>query len=343
MSFYPIENQFRESFCDMDIAKINLVLEINRKFCKVSKLEFIAALSKMFDYLKLLGENSFDCYTAKCASNVCCNCNKDVFVFSSKNLKYYIALMIEGDGERIYQISECYNYDFNSSRLNIRLKLQEFVNPNWEKIQYDINEEMIKELYPTADYVPSFSEFSLWDEKMSKVRSKKNHTLLRKLVDFYRCLLILFERISNVDVALEEYKKLNLHDEASVILWLINNEQLNDDVSLYSVPFELDPSTNYLYSISNDGKHLFDLSEICGVPVFEELYNKLYMPFYEKFDIEKHFFKFSHTPLKNRLIELEIVINTEDYNFVYDDNVYEIDLEKLKAFNIALKNNIKGG
>ena len=44
---YPLTNQFKESFCAMDIAKINLILDIDRKYCKVSKKEFIDTLSKV--------------------------------------------------------------------------------------------------------------------------------------------------------------------------------------------------------------------------------------------------------------------------------------------------------
>jgi len=54
--FYPIKDQFIESFCAMDVATINLILETDRKFCNIPKHEFVATLSRIFNYLKLLGD-----------------------------------------------------------------------------------------------------------------------------------------------------------------------------------------------------------------------------------------------------------------------------------------------
>jgi hypothetical protein len=332
--FYPITQQFIESFCAMDIAKINLILDIDRKFCKVYKLEFVASLSRIFNYLKLLGENSFDCYSAKCISDTCCNCNKNVIVFSSKKSKNYLTLMIEGDNEQIYQISECYNYDFNSSKLNDRILIGEFVEQNWEGKQHNLSEECIKELYPIEDYIPSFEELSFWLEKTTRNKNsfrKKINPVIQYLKNFYLTIEPLYSIKGDITSGLENYTKLDLQDEASVIFWVAEYEEVINKFGMFFIDYELDPSNNFICSITNDGKHLFDLSDYSEFPDFETKYYNLYNPLFKKFDIEKHYFRFQSTPLIGRLKELNILVESSDFTNSRID--YEVNHENLRKFN----------
>lgn len=337
--FYPIAEQFRESFCKMDIAKINLALEIDKKFCKVSKTEFVASLTRLFSYLKVLGEDSFDCYTAQCISEVCCNADKDVFIFASKNLKYYLTLMIEADAERIYQISECYNYNFDSSKLNVPLVLKDFVTPDWKEHIYDINVEKIKELYPTDSYIPSYSEFEFWSAKMNRSPRSRSDAHLQTdiLLSFFQHISFFFFRKCYVNTAVEQIEKLNTQDEAAVILWVIYNEKLGCDTSIFEVPFDIDTSKKFIYNIINNEPYCFDLSELSNFPSFGENFRSMYDPLYVKFNIEKYELMFQSEPLKGRLERLGIIEMTEEYNHDNDCDEYRVDLEKLARFNSAYK------
>lgn len=332
--FYPIKDQFKESFCAMDIAKINLILDIDRKFCKVSKPEFVTSLSRIFNYLKLLGEDSFDCYSAKCISDSCCNCNKNVIVFSSKKFKNYLTLMIEGDNEQIYQISECYNYDFNSSKLNDRVLIDEFVEQNWEDKQRNLSEECIKELYPSEDYIPSFEELSFWYDKTTRNKNsfrKKINPVIVYLKNFFLSIDPLYSIKGEVRSSLENHMKLDLQDEASVIFWVAECEEVITKFGMFFIDNEINPSNNFIFSITNDGKHLFDLSDYSEFPDFETKYYNLYNPLFKKFDVEKHYFRFQSTPLMGRLKELNILVESSDFTNSRID--YEVNHENLRKFN----------
>lgn len=329
--FYPITDQYRESFCAMDIPKINLILEIDRKFCKVSKLEFVATLSRVFEYLKLLGENSFDCYSAKCSSDTCCNCGNDVLVFISQKLKYYIPLMVEGDNERIYQISECYNYNFKSSKIQTRILLKDFVAPNWQELVYDRNDEIVKELYPTDDYIPNFSEFSFWNEKTKWALNRNFSPVIKRLKLFYSTISPVDYIIEDVSCALESYEKLNLQNEATIIFWLAEYENIIDFIGDFSINIDLDSLDNYRYDINDDSQYFYDVSVYSKIPDFERKYHKHYNSVYKKFDLDKHFFRFQREPLLGRLKELGILVDSND--FTSSRIFYEVNHENLKTYN----------
>lgn len=328
---YPLNKQFIESFCAMDIHKINLILDIDRNFCKVSKVEFVETLSKVFNYLKNLGEDTFIDYKAKCKSNECCNCNKEVIVFVSKKNHYYIAFMVEGHENHIYQISECYNYDFNSSKLNTRLVLQDFVNPSKVEKSNDIDcEYMIKELYPTEDYIPSFNEFSFWAEKTKKILYK-NRTYNKEiniLINFFESEFSLLEKIPSVENAIEEFGKLNKQDKSQVILWLIKYEKLKYELLLFYVNEEFNPLKDGKFSITDNNKHYIDISKLAIVFVFHEKYLSLFSPINEKFDFETYSLKYQWTPMENRLKELDIIKMPDDYSL----DEYVVDMDKLNEY-----------
>lgn len=328
---YPLTKQFKESFCTMDIAKINLILDIDRKYCKVSKKEFIDALSKVFNYLQLLGEDSFIDYKSKCRSNECCNCNKEVVVFVSKNLHYYIAFMVEGHGEHIYQISECYNYDFNSSKVKTKLLLNDFVSANNIEQFGDINsEEIIKELYPADDYIPSFDEFSFWTHKTKRIihQYRIAHREINILISFFEEEMILLESVPKIETALEEFEKLNLQDEASVILWLLKNEKLRYRLLSFWVKDEFEPFKEGKYSIIGTNKYYIDISKLAIVFVFYEKYLSLFHSIDKKFDFEQHSLKHQWTPMENRLRELNIIKRPDDYSC----DEYVVDMDKLNEY-----------
>jgi hypothetical protein len=332
--FYPITDQFKESFCVMDIDKINLILDIDKKFCKVSKTEFIETLSKVFNYLKNLGEDTFIDYKAKCKSNDCCNCNKEVIVFVSKNSHHYIAFMVEDHEEHIYRISECYNYDFNSSKLNTRLVLQDFVNPSKVEQSIDIDcEEIIKELYPTEDYIPSFNEFSFWAVKTKRILYKNRiyHKEINLLINFFESEFSLLEKIPSIENAIGEFEKLNKQDESKVILWLIKYEKLKHDLLLFYMNNELEPLKGGKFSITDNNKYYIDISKLAIVFVFYEKYLSLFSPINEKFDFDTYSLKYQWTPMENRLKELNLIKSPDDYS--HDE--YVVDMDKLNEYYIS--------
>lgn len=278
-----------------------------------------------------MGEDTFDCYSAKCISDSCCNCKKNVIVFSSKKFKYYLTLMIEGDNEQIYQVSECYNYDFNSSKLNSRIVLQDFVNPSKVEQSNDINcEDIIKELYPTDDYIPSFDEFSFCTDKTKRILCKNriDHKEINILINFFESQFILLEKIPSLENALEEFEKLYKKDESQVILWLIKYEKLKYDLLLFYVNDEYNPLKDGKFSITDNYKHYIDISKLAIVFVFYEKYLSIFVPINKKFDFETNSLKYQWTPMENRLKELKIIKSPDDYS----DDGYVVDMDKLNEY-----------
>lgn len=331
--FYPISNEFRESFCAMDIQRINLILEVDRKFCGVSKQEFVAAVSKIFDYLKALGEDSFDVYGAKCISTSCCNCNKDVLIFTSSKFKYYMAFMLEDDKERIYQIAECFNYDFESPLLETRLLLNDYIDTNWEQKKYNIAEECIKELYPTDDYLPSINEFNYWRTKIDRNPGK---CLVNKSVSNIRLfcseIVVLNEAMYDVDCGLKSYEKLDLQDEAAVLLWLLQYTDTVKSFKLFFLNNNLELLDNYKYDITGENRFFFDLSDYVKHDEFETKFYKLFNSKCGKFNAIEYCNHFHIASLSGVLKKLEIMEYADDY-FADKYINYKINAEKLVEFN----------
>jgi hypothetical protein len=331
--FYPIKDQFKESFCAMDISKINLILDIDRNFCKVSKIEFVASLSRIFNYLKLLGEDSFDVYGAKCISTSCCNCNKDVVIFTSSKFKYYIAFMVEDDKERIFQIAECFSYDFKSPLLQTRLLLNDYVDVNWPQKEHDLVGCCIRELYPVDNYLPSFDEFTFWYNKTLKFKNSivRSNKTIKCFMDFYSDINSLYNAKERVKYGYESYEKLDLQDEASIVFWLAEQEKTIEYFGTFFLNNNLEAMEDFKNDISGEGKFFYDLSEFANYDRFETIFYQLYNPVYRKFDIEKHFFRFQNCPLLGRLKELNILVDSGNLiNPIID---YEINHENLKIFN----------
>ena len=331
--FYPIKDQFRESFCAMDIQKINLILEVDRKFCGVSKQEFVAAVSRIFNYLKVLGEDSFEVYGAKCISASCCNCNKDVLVFTSSKFKYFIAFMLEDDKERIFQIAECFNYDFKSPHLKTRLLLNDYIDANWVQYEYDIAEECIKELYPTDDYLPSINEFTYWLKKIDRNpgNCRRNKSISNIRV-FCSEIIALNEAKYDVKCGLMSHDKLDLQDEASVLLWLLQYADTVQSFGLFFLNNDLQLLDNYKYDITGEGRFFFDLSEYAKFDEFETKFYKLFNPLCGKFNAIEYCNHFHMFSLSGPLQKLGIMEYADDY---FADKLinYKINSNKLKEFN----------
>jgi hypothetical protein len=144
--------------------------------------------------------------------------------------------------------------------------------------------------------------------------------------------MILLESVPRIENALEEFDKLNLQDEASIIIWLLKYENLRNNLRLFCVKDEFEPFQEGKFSILNNNKYYVDISKLAIVFVFYEKYIRLYRPIDEKFDFQVHSLE---TPVENRLRKLNIIKRPDDD---YSDDKYVVDMDKLNEFNESNSN-----
>lgn len=257
--------------CSFEINKVNLYLNLDRQYNKISKEEFVFTLSEWFKELKNNKNTELKPFKSKCTSNICCNKGCEVFVFESDVTKEYLGLKFDVFQNRVINITECSTFHYTPEYNVTKTSLNKFIVGNW--VPKNTYEQYLEELFPTYDYLPTYPVIKYWIDKLKYNEVNPNfHEALKVIWGFLSDYCKYYEIVPAAEMAMSYFDKLDPKDEIKVLEWLIHYEKTYaDTLGSYSF-FELvdKNARDNIYTIVDEYK--VDLTSIAIVKKFEAIY-----------------------------------------------------------------------
>jgi hypothetical protein len=236
-------------FCEMDIEMLRMLLNDLRTYQGAKKGVFLGKVEGVFEKFKKSGDSYLMRYNGKCGEHGCEKKGCPGIVFVGNVSGNYFELLFEVTSSGGIDIQSCPYFERDEIDVELGEKfsvnigsdeMADFFPTSW----YDINlrnvERAMKELckddvaYLTKkDYVDWIERYNgLFDEIFSPFDSFQGfekftwiHYWLKEYADYLKYEI-------GAKTALEEFRKINLMNEAELLGWLVRYEELGEKLIL---------------------------------------------------------------------------------------------------------------
>lgn len=253
-----------KAFSEMNISLLEVLLDDNNTYQKASKEMFLEKMNVVFEQFKQSGDTSLLPYTGICNSKSCRNKGCSGFSFIGNYSNSYVDLVFDEDKNDYEDIYNCSSFKTKKrskpkkDRLNFDIGLDEQVryspSPSKAKAFQDCK-TACNEFLESQNQILTKEFLLYWLERNRKLleyledESNEFFIFVYSSIDNFRSLFYNIERrIKYIEFhllaskAMEEYQKLDVSIESTLLKWLVMNEELYNNV------------TDLASSIDNDGR-----------------------------------------------------------------------------------------
>lgn len=250
-----------DAFCDMNITKLENLLDDDRTYQEVKKSLFLKKLSLVFDKLRSNGEKRLDICTGSCGSKEC-NFGCSGYLFKSPISGKYISLIFEElkDRDDFQDIYQCYEFKLTAGTVesdnSIHLSFWSDEKANFrpskiylqkmEQCKSAISEMNIE---GTGEMVISKVNLIQWLEKYKKTRVGFElppffYETFNIFYDLYDDIERANQYLGHEDKAHEALEEININcenDDDQLVEWLIKYEELGSELRHFCEKYFREP------------------------------------------------------------------------------------------------------
>lgn len=296
-----IKQALIESIQEMDISKLEPLLDSNKTYQDASKFTFLHKLEEVFSTFKNSGESSLIAYNGFCNSALCPNKNCNGYSFVGKRTNKHFDLIVLENGNMIYDLFHCYGFEILDNSIVVEDSIEIDIKED-EKASFKITDEYNAK---SRECEAAFSEIvQTYDEILSKHIWQKwlndylglyqaisfdeiNYAAFEGFYSLYNTLESL-DKLLNLNelsiFALEKFRLVQVNSESELVNWLLEYEKFgtSGDMMAYY-------NTDLAYPIFSDFFQIGELKLNCydfsNVLEFKVVFDQYYCTLLEHYSV----------------------------------------------------------
>lgn len=295
-----------KAFTEMNISLLEVLLDDNSTYQKASKETFLEKMNVVFEQFKQSDDTSLLPISGICNGKSCNNKGCSGFSFIGNHSNSHIDLVFDETKDDFKDIYKCSTFKIKNKgikkkdKLNFDIGLDEQAryspSPTKAKAFQDCK-TACNEIVKSQNQIFTKEFLLYWLEKNSKLldyledESNEFFVFVYNSIDEFRNLFYSIERrIKYIEFdipasnALADYQRLDVSDETILLKWLVENEELYDNVAKITSSIDNDGRLKLNYS-----KLLVEQKVIDGnyksMTLFEIVYEEHYWSMLDKYQV----------------------------------------------------------
>lgn len=291
-------NSIINAFCALNIRVLHKLLDNDRTYQDASKELFLLKVWKLFEIYKKAGDTRLMPFPGKCCSGACSNLGREGFSFVGDVSKYYFNIIIEMTADEVTDIYHCSDFladeDVDVSS-ELKIDICEDENVDFKpSVNYLITAKKcsaaIEEIKNSNSGLISKVAYQLWLQKheelfksfgLPPIRYRKHYDFF-SLYTSITCFFNWIPYEEELEKATVSFNTIDKTNEKTVLLWLVEYEQLWGQVLGRPYNFELDTIPNFI-TVDNNYNLTVAASECAPIDNFLQRFQLNYWPLLEKY------------------------------------------------------------
>jgi len=289
-----------ESFQNMNLNMLEVLLDDNRTYQEASKEVFLEKISDAFHEFKSDGDTLLKAFIGVCTSNLCPNKGCKGYSFIGNMTNNHIDLIFEEEDEEIIEIYHCNSFSTDNVNIN-REKLLSIDIMDDEKVNYKPSVEFLitvqkckkayDELMAYSNEIINKKIYFEWLEKYQDLFASRlffsyNVNDYNKFNSLYFNMKELKEFLQSDNSAKDaiiEFDDLDKTNEIQFLKWLTKYEETSDKLVLFlydDIDFE-EPEKTTFFKV----KELkISTSDFKNIARFKFIFDEPYFNFLDKYN-----------------------------------------------------------
>lgn len=263
---YSIKQALIESFQEMDISKLEPLLDSNKTYQDASKLTFIHKLEEVFSTFKESGESSLIAHNGFCNSPLCPNRNCNGYSFVGKRTNKHFDLIVLESENIIKDLFHCYGFEIMDNSIVVEDSIDIDIKDD-EKAFFTITDDYIAKSHECEAAYNEIAQFfdeilstHIWQKWLNDYlelyqsisHDEINYAAYERFYSLYDTLLSFNDLMSLNELsisALEKFHLVQVNSESELVNWLLEYEKIGiseEMMAYYNTDLAYPIDTDYI-------------------------------------------------------------------------------------------------